>query len=132
MAAAAMGACVIEKHFTLDRTLPGPDHRASLEPGQLAELVQGAAQVYASLGDGVKMVSAEERTTASLVRRSLAAAVPIARGQRITRDMLMTLRPAQGIAPADVHQVAGRIATRNLSRYDVLTWSDVQAAESVA
>jgi len=129
--AAAMGACVIEKHFTLDRNLPGPDHRASLDPAELAQLVEGVRQIHEAMGDGVKQVSQEEHTTAGLVRRSLAAALPIPRGTVITSSMLTTLRPASGIAPHLASQVIGRRAAVDIPARKLLSWDDV-ASEAVA
>ena len=73
LAAVALGACVIEKHFTLDRNLPGPDHRASLEPGELEAMVSGIRTVQSALGDGRKLPVAEELNTAAIARRSLVA-----------------------------------------------------------
>lgn len=130
MAAAAMGAAVIEKHFTLDCSLPGPDHRASLEPDQLAVMVQGIKDVYAGLGDGVKAVSSDELTTASLVRRSIAAAVAIPKGTVLTLEMLMTLRPAGGIEPARIDDVLGQKTTRDIAPMQVLAWSDLNVTGS--
>lgn len=128
MAAAAMGAAIIEKHFTLDCHLPGPDHRASLEPDQLALLVQGVRDVYAGMGDGVKAVSSDEQATASLVRRSIAAAVAIPKGTVITLEMLMTLRPAGGIEPGQVDDVLGHRAARDLAPMQVLAWGDLDVS----
>ncbi len=125
IAAAAMGACVIEKHFTLDRNLPGPDHRASLDPAELAQLVEGVRQVHLAMGDGVKQVSAEEKTTAQLVRRSVAAAHPIPRGTVLTSAMLTTLRPASGIPPQEAHLVIGQRAAVDIPARKLLDWEDL-------
>jgi sialic acid synthase SpsE len=110
LAAVALGACIVEKHFTLDRGLPGPDHRASVEPGELAALVRGIRTVEAAMGDGVKRPTEAERETARLVRKSLAAAVDIPAGSVITGDMLTTMRPGTGLPPAMLPAVAGRVA----------------------
>ena len=125
-AATAMGACIIEKHFTLDRNLPGPDHRASLEPAELAQLVQGVKDVHVAMGDGIKAVGEDERATAGIVRRSIAALKPIRKGQTITLEMLTTLRPAGGIAPAEVDDLLGKAAARDLAAGQVLHWKDLQ------
>lgn len=108
LAATALGACVIEKHLTLDRTLPGPDHQASIEPDEFAALVRGIRAVEAALGDGVKMPSDSERALAAAVRRSLVAARDLAAGERLTPDMVIAKRPGTGLAPAALPQMLGR------------------------
>ena len=99
LAAVAMGACVIEKHFTLDRSLPGPDHRASLEPGELTALVRGIRTVEASLGHGRKEPAASEANTAAVARKSLVAAQDISAGTQLTRDLVAIMRPGTGLPP---------------------------------
>jgi N,N'-diacetyllegionaminate synthase len=108
LAAVALGACVIEKHFTLNRELPGPDHRASLEPQELAQLVKSIRNVEAALGDGVKRPVREELNTAAVARRSLVAAQFIPAGALLTVDMIDILRPGTGMAPALRSQIVGR------------------------
>ncbi len=108
LAAAAMGACVIEKHFTLDRTLPGPDHMASLEPPMLAEMVQQIRRVTQALGDGIKRPMPSEANTMLVARRSLVAACSIAAGTTITPAMLTAKRPSTGLSPAMSDWVIGR------------------------
>lgn len=110
LAAAALGARIIEKHFTLDKTLPGPDHRASLEPGELAALVRGVRIVESSLGHGRKEPAPGEADTASVARRSVVAAQDIAAGSVISRDMLDCLRPGTGLPPSRLSGVVGRRA----------------------
>lgn len=107
-AAVALGACVIEKHFTTSHDLQGPDHRASLEPHELVKLVKGIRNVEAALGDGVKRPAAEELNTADVARRSLVAARFIPAGAVLTADMLDILRPGTGLPPAMRSQVVGR------------------------
>jgi len=107
-AAVALGACVIEKHFTLSHDLPGPDHRASLEPSELTNLVKGIRNIEAALGDGVKRPAAEELNTAEVARRSLVAATFIPAGAMLTLDMLDILRPGTGLPPAMRPQLLGR------------------------
>jgi N-acetylneuraminate synthase len=114
LAAVALGACVIEKHFTLDRKLPGPDHKASLEPGELRDMIANIRNVEASLGDGVKRPTAEELKTAECARRSLVAASHIASGTVITDDMVAILRPGTGLPPAMKPRVLGKRALRDL------------------
>ncbi|MHC1783133.1 MAG: N-acetylneuraminate synthase [Anaerolineaceae bacterium] len=108
LAAAALGACVIEKHFTLDRTMEGPDHKASLNPVELAALVRGIRIIEASLGSGVKKPSVIENETAMLVRRSLIAACDIPVGLEITLEMVAIKRPGSGLPPAMLQYVLGR------------------------
>src|SRR5262249_5120152 len=97
LAAVALGACVIEKHFTLSRHLPGPDHRASLEPDELSTLVRGIRTVEAALGHGRKEPAPSEAETAGVARRSLVAACDIAAGVTLTKDLIVVRRPGTGI-----------------------------------
>lgn len=108
MAAVALGACVIEKHFTLDRNLPGPDHRASLEPAELQAMIQGIRKVEAALGDGRKIPAASEANTASIARRSLMAASDISAGTRLTPEMVVLKRPGNGLPPRMLNELIGR------------------------
>jgi N,N'-diacetyllegionaminate synthase len=100
IAAVALGACVIEKHFTLDRTLPGPDHRASLEPSELSAMIRRVRAVEAALGDGVKRPAQGEAETAQMVRRSWHAARELESGTVLTAADITLKRPADGLAPA--------------------------------
>jgi N-acetylneuraminate synthase len=113
IAAIALGARVIEKHFTLDRNMPGPDHKASLEPAQLRDLVAGIRAVELALGRSLKRPGTRERANMPIARRSIVAAVPITKGQTITADMLDAKRPAGGISPMRIDEIVGRIATRD-------------------
>jgi N,N'-diacetyllegionaminate synthase len=126
LAAVALGAAVIEKHLTLDRKLPGPDHSASLEPEEFGRMVAGIRRVSAMLGDGVKAPTAEERDTARVARRSVAAAVDIPAGVAITQAMLVCRRPATGIAPRDLPRVVGRVAVAVIPAGTVLQWSQLK------
>ncbi len=108
LAAAALGACVIEKHFTLSRDLPGPDHKASLEPAELKALVAGIRNVQSALGDGVKQPAEEERDTRAAARRSLVAARDLAPGTVLERDAITILRPGTGLPPSQFQNVIGR------------------------
>lgn len=101
VAAVALGARVIEKHFTLDRGLPGPDHRASLEPGELASMIKKLRATAVSLGDGRKEPTDAERDTAKLVRRSWHAARDLPAGTVLDKADLVLVRPADGLSPAD-------------------------------
>ena len=115
LAAVALGACVIEKHFTLDRTLPGPDHRASLEPAELRELIQAIRRVETALGHGRKTPAASELEIAKIARRSLIAAVDISAGATLAREMIVLRRPGTGLAPSMLATLLGQRATREIS-----------------
>ncbi len=123
-AAVALGATVIEKHFTLDRELPGPDHKASLEPHQLTALVRQIRDVEVALGSDVKAPTASELPIRDLVRRSVTAVRPIAEGARVSRGDIMLLRPGSGIPPADFNKVIGRKSARSIFAGETLNWSD--------
>ena len=125
LAAVALGASVIEKHLTLDRNLPGPDHSASLEPDEFLRMLQGIRRVSAMLGDGVKAPLPEERDTARVARRSVVAAVDIAAGDVITTRMLICRRPATGIAPRDLQRVIGQSARISIAAGSVLQWDQL-------
>jgi len=115
LAAVALGACVIEKHFTLDRTLPGPDHRASLEPTELRELVRSIRRVETALGSGRKVPTATEVETAKVARRSLVAARDIPAGTILEREMVVMRRPGTGMLPAMLDKLLGRQAMRDIA-----------------
>jgi N-acetylneuraminate synthase len=114
LAAAALGASVIEKHLTLNRNLPGPDHAASLEPRELAALVSGIRKVESALGHGRKECAASELETARVARRSLTAARDIIAGTRLTREMIAARRPGTGLPPAMLPQLIGRTLRANV------------------
>ncbi|MDA7887874.1 N-acetylneuraminate synthase [Akkermansiaceae bacterium] len=122
IAAMALGARVIEKHFTLDRNLEGPDHAASLEPQELAAMVRAIRNVECALGDGVKMPTASESKNIPIVRKSLVASKPIREGERLTKDNVTAKRPGFGISAASWDEVMGRIARRNYQPDDLIEW----------
>lgn len=121
LAAVALGACVLEKHVTLDRTLPGPDHRASLEPGELLELVRQIRVVESALGDGCKRPSGSEEAIAAVARKSLVAARTIRSGSVLTEELIAVKRPGTGLPPSMRAQVLGRQALRDIPEGTVLT-----------
>ena len=125
LAAVALGACVIEKHFTVDKNLPGPDHRASLEPSELRAMITGIRTVEQALGSGTKLPVSSEASNRQSVRRSLVAAKDIPIGAILRADMLTALRPAGGIAPTHLAQVVGQKTKRALGAGQLLTWSDL-------
>lgn len=112
IAAAARGATVIEKHFTLDSTRPGPDHAASLEPDELAGMVAAIREVAAALGEARKAAAGEEIANRAIVRRSLVAARPIAAGEAFSLDNLTAKRPADGLSPMAIWPLLGRPTSR--------------------
>lgn len=112
IAAVALGASVIEKHFTLDRSLPGPDHKASLEPAELSALVAGVRAVELALGDGQKVPTASELVNLRPARRSLVAARAIAAGERFTTENLSVKRPGDGVSAVRFDDWLGRVAHR--------------------
>jgi N-acetylneuraminate synthase len=115
VAAAARGACVIEKHFTLDRTLPGPDHKASVEPRELAEMVTAIRAVTRALGDGIKTVRQSERSNMAVARKSLIAARDIAAGEIIASGDIHILRAGEGLSPMEYWTLLGSRAIRSFS-----------------
>jgi N-acetylneuraminate synthase/N,N'-diacetyllegionaminate synthase len=122
LAAVALGAQIIEKHFTLSHTLPGPDHQASLEPNDLMLLVEGIRSVEAALGDGIKRPTSRELHIAQVARKSLISRCDIKVGTPITADMLDIKRPGTGISPRDLDRVVGRITREDIPKDTPLTW----------
>lgn len=120
IAAVALGATVIEKHFTLDRNLPGPDHRASLEPNELKAMVQGIRNIEKALGDGIKRPSPSELKNKPIARKSLVAARPIKAGEPFSEENLMAKRPGTGISPMRWDEVIGRSAPRDFSEDELI------------
>jgi sialic acid synthase SpsE len=110
VAAAALGSCIIEKHFTLDRTLPGPDHAASAEPDELAQLIRDIRSVEAALGTGRKRPAASEANTAEVARKSLVAARDIPPGAILTDDLIAIKRPGTGLPPSMRSHLVNRTA----------------------
>lgn len=121
IAAVALGARVIEKHFTLDRTMPGPDHRASLEPDELRHMVAAIRNVEQALaGDGVKRPSSSEFKNRAVARRSLVAIGPIAAGETFTAENLTSKRPGVGISPMRWDEVIGQPAPRDFAADEMI------------
>lgn len=126
LSAVALGAVVIEKHFTLDRNLPGPDHRASLEPAELKDMVAKIRNIEHALGSSVKQPSGEEIQNRQICRRSIVATRDIPRGVVITDDMLDTKRPGTGIPPKYVTDLVGRKAVSTIKKDELITWDKVR------
>lgn len=126
LAAVALGASVIEKHFTVDRGLPGPDHRASLEPVELEKMVAGIRTVERALGNGTKEPRTSEMENRAVVRRSLATTQAVKKGTPLNATMLTTLRPGTGIAPKCLSDILGLKVGRDLAPGELLSWEDLR------
>jgi N,N'-diacetyllegionaminate synthase len=120
IAAAAMGAAVIEKHFTLDRTLPGPDHQASLEPSELKAMVKAIRNIDVALGDGIKRLTPSEVRNKPVARKSLVASQAIKVGEAFSTKNLTAKRPGTGITPMRWDEVMGRVATRDYAADELI------------
>lgn len=115
VAAVALGACVIEKHFTLDRNMEGPDHKASLEPAELKKMVEAIRIVEQALGSASKTVSPSEAQNKSIARKSIVAKRNIHKGETLTEDNITVKRPGNGISPMKWREVIGTPATRDFA-----------------
>lgn len=122
IAAVALGAEVIEKHFTVDRSLPGPDHAASLEPDELEQMVTAIRHVEVALGDGIKRPAQCELPNISVARKSVVASRSLIAGQRLTAEDLDIKRPGNGIAPRLKPMLIGRTLSAGLEKDEVLRW----------
>lgn len=121
VAAAARGACVIEKHFTLSRELPGPDHKASLEPDELARMVSAIREVEAALGSDRKEVSPSEAPNMTVARKSIVARRDISKGEILTEENLAVKRPGNGLSPMLWDKVVGTAATADFPKDSLIT-----------
>ena len=122
IAAVAIGASVIEKHFTLDRSMPGPDHQASLEPDELKTMVRAIRHVEVALGDGRKAPALCEQKNIPIARKGLIAAKSLSAGEVVGREAIAIKRPSGGIEPRDISKVAGLRVTRPVLEDTPLTW----------
>lgn len=125
VAAVALGAVVIEKHFTLDRSLPGPDHAASLEPDELREMVTAIRHVEAALGTGIKAPALCELPNISVARKSVVAARSLSTGHRLSADDLDIKRPGSGLAPKLLPALIGRTLRATVEKDAVIKWDDL-------
>lgn len=125
IAAVALGAEIIEKHFTLDRTLPGPDHAASLEPEELGAMVQSIRHVERALGHGRKVPARCELENLAVARKSLVARTSLRAGEVLSRGKITVKRPGDGIPPYDLEKVIGRKLRRAVRVDEVLRWEDI-------
>jgi len=116
---------VIEKHFTLDREMEGPDHKASLEPGELKAMITAIRNVELALsGDGRKRPSASEIKNIEIARKSIHLKIPLKEGDTLTAGHLIMLRPGNGISPFDMEKIIGLKVNRSLEANHQISWSD--------
>jgi sialic acid synthase SpsE len=125
LAAVSMGAVVIEKHFTVDKSLRGPDHQASLMPDELVELVKRIRLIEDILGSSVKQPALSEIPVMTVARRSITFSLDAPKGYVIREGDITLLRPGNGIEPKYIPAVVGRELVRPMSRGDTLQWSDL-------
>jgi N,N'-diacetyllegionaminate synthase len=120
IAAAALGAVVIEKHFTLDKAMEGPDHKASLEPNELKTMVDAIRCVQTSMGDGVKIPTVSECNNIAIVRKSIVASRSIKQGEQFTKENITTKRPGTGINPMRWNEIIGQFAKRSFDKDEMI------------
>lgn len=120
IAAAALGATVIEKHFTIDKNLPGPDHKASLEPDELKIMVSSIRNIEIAMGDGIKRLTPSETSNKFVTRKSLVAKKAIKSGEILSIDNITTKRPGTGISPMRWDEVIGRVAARDFDTDELI------------
>jgi N,N'-diacetyllegionaminate synthase len=120
IAAVAMGACCIEKHFTLDKTMEGPDHKASLEPSELKDMVQAIRNIEQALGNGLKKPSKSESKNKPIARKSILAGKAIKKGDILTQENLAVKRPGDGISPMRWDEVIGTVATQDYEKDELI------------
>ena len=125
VAAVAMGACVIEKHFTLDKIFSGPDHKASMEPKEFRGLVKAIRNIEKAIGSGVKKASKSEEKIKAIARKSIVAACDIRKGSKLTQAMLSIKRPGTGIEPRHIERLLNKKTQADIKEGQILTWSNV-------
>lgn len=121
VAAVTLGIVLIEKHFTLDKNLPGPDHKASVTPEELKNLCEGIRRVEKMLGDGKKHVTSSEAKNKIVARKSIVAAKDIRRGEKFTEDNITCKRPGNGISPMKWYEILGKVAEKDFSYDELIT-----------
>jgi N,N'-diacetyllegionaminate synthase len=120
VAAVALGATIIEKHFTLNKQMDGPDHAASLEPAELTAMVKAIRNIEKALGNGIKAPTPSEQKNKLLARKSIVAAIPIKKGEIFTEQNLSTKRPGTGISPMRWDEVIGKLAQRDFEEDELI------------
>lgn len=124
--AVALGACVIEKHFTIDKSLAGPDHKASAEPDELKQMVNSIRKTELALGSPIKKPCKSEKETLKLGRRSLVSKTEIKRGETLTEYSIAVKRPGTGIMPKHLMDFCGGKAVRDIKKDEILSWQDIE------
>ena len=119
-AAVAMGATVIEKHFTLSRKMDGPDHKSSLEPKELKKMIQNIREIEISLGSSMKPITKSENENRKIIRKSLVAQTYIHKGQKFTNKNIVPKRPARGISPMNIQKILGKKAIKNFKPDEII------------
>lgn len=122
IAAVALGAKVIEKHFTLDKNMEGPDHKASLEPYELKQMVVGIRKIELALGNGIKQLSESEKTNVEVARKSIVASAQIKKGELFTKANITTKRPGNGISPMQWDEILGTTAGRDYEMDEMIEY----------
>jgi len=125
IAAVAMGAEIIEKHFTIDNNFDGPDHKASLGPRELKQMIQSIRNIECALGDGVKKCRENEKNTREVARKSIVASAIIKKGQVITIDQVTFKRPGYGISPEFLNMIVGRTASYDINPDEIITFEKI-------
>ena len=126
LAAVAMGATVIEKHFTLDKSLPGPDHLASLEPAELIEMVEAIRNIENALGNGIKLPSASESKNIKIARKSIHLAKDVKEGHVFSMNDLTVKRPGDGISPLIINDIVGCVAKNDIKEDSILNFKNIK------
>ena len=124
--AATLGAVILEKHFTINKNLPGPDHKASLEPDELREMVIAIRNTEKALGGGVKKPTKSEEKIKKVVRKSIIAKIDIPKGAKITDEILIIKRPGNGIQPKYLHKVIGKIARGDIKKDNLIKFRELK------
>lgn len=122
IAAVALGATIIEKHFTLDKTMEGPDHKASLEPIELKQMVDAIRNIEKAMGSGIKKLSKSELKNKDIARKSIVAAKPIKKGELYTEDNITVKRPGYGLSPLQWDNIINKISPRDYSPDELITF----------
>lgn len=126
IAARALGACIIEKHFTLSKELEGPDHKASLEPDEFKQMVNYIRNVESALGNGIKRPSKIEIANRDVVWRSIVASKDLPKGHRIRQSDLSVKRPGTGLRPKYIKDITGSILKKSIKKNGLIRWKDIQ------
>ena len=125
LGAVALGGCVIEKHFTMDKKLPGPDHPFAMDIDDFSKMVKDIRTLESALGSHIKSVTSDETETIILQRRSVYSTVDIPKGTKIEKKMLIELRPANGILPKHLNLIVGRTAKKHIPKNEPITWDNI-------